>query len=318
VGLLLLSTLAAAQPVDGGNPGVSGGAATSQEASPSAARVARPLVPAVLVLALLVLGLRRLPGRFGQALRASRRLAADDPAATADLPETTVAPAAPETARTAPVRESVRVVPGPATGTQGVNARTASRHGEGGTSPGGRAAQVTVTAVTLSFDSDVRGRFQVELDALVASAAQEGLRAVCTGLQSLLARNLGAVSAARVEHLGCETLVEARPRFDGWVAAARKAQAASDAGALVAADDGSGQVVVTVLVARRQGPGQVDPPRDLRALRGVLGAVLVGEGAVLALELVVTPEEARSALTEAARGQRFVGLTAMRTKRAPG
>ncbi len=315
LGLLLVSALATAQSPDGGSAGVTGSGPTP------VAQVARPLVPAVLVLALLVLGLRRFPGRVGQALRASRRLAADDPAATADLPDLRPVPASPGVPVTpvSPVPPSAGARSGQpsALRTQGVNARTASRHGEGG--PSGQQAEVTVTAVTLSLDCDVRGRLQVELDALVGATAQAGLGAVCTGLQGLLARNLGAVSAARVDHAVCEALADARPRFEAWVQSAPGANGGGDPGALVAADEGHGQVVVTVVVARRQGPGRVDPPRDLRALRGVLEAVLVGagRGAVLALEVVVTPEEARWALTEAARGQRFVGLTSMRAGRPP-
>lgn len=315
LGLVLVSALATAQTPGGASPGVTG--VTGSGPSP-VAQVARPLVPAVLVLALLVLGLRRFPGRVGQALRASRRLAADDPAATADLPEILPAPVGlVPPGDPVPPAAGARVGLPSALSTQGVNARTASRHGEGG--PSGQQAEVTVTAVTLSLDSDVRGRLQVELDALVGTPAQAGLGAVCTGLQGLLARNLGAVSAARVDHAVCEALADARPRFEAWVQAAPGAQKGGDPGAVVAADEGHGQVVVTVVVARRQGPGRVDPPRDLRALRGVLEAVLVGagRGAVLALEVVVTPEEARWALTEAARGQRFVGLTSMRAGRPP-
>jgi hypothetical protein len=305
LGLVLLASPALAQPA----------APTAAPVSP-VAQVARPLVPAVLVLALLALGLRRVPRRVLQALRASRRMAADDPDATADLPEPTTLATAPvtSTAPGGPV-EALRVAPGAATTTQGFNARTAPRTVDTGVS-NARAA-VTVTALTLSFDSDVRGRLQAELDALVARAAGEGLVAVCAGLQSLLARNLGAVSAARVEHEGRASVPEARPRFDAWVEAARAADTAGPG--VIAADEGGGQVVVTVVVARRQGPDHIEAPGDLRALREALAAVLVASEsrAILALEVVLTPRDEHGALTNAARAQRFPTLTAMRAARGP-
>lgn len=307
LGLLLRAAPALAQPA----------APTTAPVSP-VSQVARPLVPAVLVLALLALGLRRVPRRVLQALRASRRLAADDPDATADLPEPTAPATAPATATaTAPGGPvaALRVAPGAATTTQGLNARTAPRAVDTGVS-NARAA-VTVTALTLSLDSDVRGRLQAELDALVARAAGEGLVAVCAGLQSLLARNLGAVSAARVEHEGRASVPEARPRFDAWVEAARTADTTGPG--VIAADEGGGQVVVTVVVARRQGPDHIETPGDLRALREALAAVLVASEAraILALEVVLTPRDEHGALTHAARAQRFPTLSAMRAARGP-
>lgn len=303
LGLVLRAAPALAQPA----------APTPAPVSP-VSQVARPLVPAVLVLALLALGLRRVPRRVLQALRASRRMAADDPDATADLPEPAPLAPAPATASGGPV-EALRVAPGAATTTQGLNARTAPRAVDTGVS-NARAA-VTVTALTLSLDSDVRGRLQAELDALVARAAGEGLVAVCAGLQSLLARNLGAVSAARVEHESRGSVPEARPRFDAWVEAARTADTTGPG--VIAADEGGGQVVVTVVVARRQGPDHIETPGDLRALREALAAVLVASEAraILALEVVLTPRDEHGALTHSARAQRFPALTAMRAARSP-
>lgn len=265
-------------------------------------------MPAVLVLALLALGLRRVPRRIVEAFRASRRLAADDPAATADLPGARDAVTLPEASGV-----TVHVAAGAATSTQGVNARRASRAIDTGVSP--VRAAVTVTALTLSFDSDVRGRLQVELDALVARASGDGLVAVCAGLQSLLARNLGAVSAAWVEHESRGSVSEARPRFEAWVEAARGADAAGPG--VIAADEGNGQVVVSVVVARRQGPDGIEAPGDLRALRDALSAVLVASEAraILALEVVLTPRDDHAALTPAARAQRFPRLSAMRAVR---
>ncbi|MBL8600649.1 MAG: hypothetical protein JNK72_01870 [Myxococcales bacterium] len=259
----------------------------------------RTLGPVVLVAALVLLGLRFVPGWWRRRWREARALTeADDPAATADLPEgaravDTVIASEPASAR---VTEP------------GSNVRTALRS----TAPAAEGvATVTVSALTLCFDGDVRDRLQLELDGLVA--ARKGTLAELTAqLAGLVMRHLGAISGARVEHTGAADVANARPQFEAWLARGRGLDAPDGEG--VRADDPGASVVAVFLVARKGGPAWIEPPTDLRALRGAIDAVMRGAGPVLALEVLFVPSGLRAGLSSAARQSRFGDLTAMRAR----